>query len=92
MIKIGIDARLTYYRDGGISTYIRCLVQALEKLDTENDYSVFHNRKDVKTLSDKFKQSSLWTPAHHKIERLALSMELSWRGLDVFHSPDFIIW
>ncbi len=90
MTKIGIDARLTYYRDGGISTYIRRLVGALAELDTENDYTIFYSRKDDRSISKRFKQSSLWTPAHHKIERLALSIELGWRGLDVFHSPDFI--
>ena len=42
MSKIGIDARLTYYRDGGISTYIRRLVSALAEVDTENDYTIFH--------------------------------------------------
>lgn len=90
MTKIGIDARLTYYRDGGISTYIRRLVQALEKLDTENYYTIFHSRKDEESLSEKFNRAALWTPAHHRIERLALSAELAWRGLDIFHSPDFI--
>lgn len=90
MTKIGIDARLTYYRDGGISTYIRRLVQALEKLDTINQYTIFHSRKDEKRLSDRFNRAALWTPAHHQIERVALSVELAWRGLDIFHSPDFI--
>jgi glycosyltransferase involved in cell wall biosynthesis len=90
MTKIGIDARLTYYRDGGISTYIRRLVQALEKLDTTNHYTIFHSRKDEKHLVDRFHRAALWTPAHHRIERLALSVELVWRGLDIFHSPDFV--
>lgn len=90
MTKIGIDARLTYYRDGGISTYIRRLITALEQVDTVNDYTIFHSRKDAQTISQKFKRKSLWTPAHHNIERLALSAETAWRGLDVFHSPDFI--
>jgi len=90
MTKIGIDARLTHYRDGGISTYARRLVMALEQLDTENDYTIFHSRKDDKSIAERFNRGSLWTPAHHKIERLALSVELGWRGLDVFHSPDFI--
>ena len=34
-MKIGIDARLPYYRTGGISTYVRRLILALEALDTE---------------------------------------------------------
>lgn len=90
MVKIGIDARLTYYRDGGISTYIRQLILALAQLDDKYDYTIFHSRKDHQRIADKFTQGYLWTPAHHKLERLALSVELGWRGFDVFHSPDFI--
>lgn len=90
MVHIGIDARLTYYRDGGISTYTRQLINALQQLDEHNQYTVFHSRKDDRRISKQFARAALWTPAHHRIERLALSVELVWRGLDVFHSPDFI--
>lgn len=89
-MKIGIDARLTYYRTGGISTYTRQLIQALEKLDSTNDYTIYHSRKDDASISQQFQRGSLWTPAHHRIERLALSVELLPRFLDVLHSPDFI--
>ncbi len=89
-MKIGIDARLTYYRTGGISTYTRQLLHALEKIDAANDYVVFHSRKDSQTISQQFARASLWTPAHHRIERLALSVELLPHRLDLLHSPDFI--
>lgn len=89
-MRIGIDARLTYYRTGGISTYIRRLVHALERLDFENDYTVFQSRKAQDSLVTRFRRGVLWTPSHHRVERLALTVELAWRGLDVFHSPDFI--
>lgn len=89
-MKIGIDARLTYYRDGGISSYTRQLIRAMERLDKQNHYTIFQSRKDKKALSSRFASALLWTPAHHRIERLALSFELAWRGLDIFHSPDFI--
>ena len=92
MTHIGIDARLTYYRDGGISTYIRRLVQELAQMTTapDHDYTIFQSRKDRTTLTPALAHRQLWTPAHHRIERLALSVELAWRGLDVWHSPDFI--
>ncbi|MDQ7026944.1 MAG: glycosyltransferase family 1 protein [Anaerolineae bacterium] len=90
MTHIGIDARLTYYRDGGISTYIRRLIQALEAQETDAKFTIFHSRKDSQRISNRFDDAKLWTPAHHRIERLGLSLELAWRGLDVFHSPDFI--
>ena len=89
-MRIGIDARLTYYRTGGISTYIRRLVTALEALDTTNAYTVFHSRKATDSLVTRFRRGVLWTPSHHRLERLALSAELPSHRLDVFHSPDFI--
>ncbi|MEO1286282.1 MAG: glycosyltransferase family 1 protein [Chloroflexota bacterium] len=90
MATIGIDARLTYYRDGGISTYIQEMVNALADLDNRNNYTIFRSRKDTRQIVEQFQHLPLWTPSHHKIERLALSAELAWRGLDIFHSPDFI--
>lgn len=90
MINIGIDARLTYYRTGGISTYMRRLIHALESLDRRNHYTIFHSRKADFTISPQFRRASLWTPSHHRIERLALSVELARFRLNVLHSPDFI--
>ncbi len=87
---IGIDARLTYYRTGGISTYIVRLIEALERLDFEHQYVVFHSRKARESRVKRFKRADLWTPCHHRIERLALSVELARYGLDLLHSPDFI--
>ncbi len=90
MAHIGIDARLTYYRIGGISTYIRRTISALEQLHTDHDYTVFHSRKATQPIVTSFNSAKLWTPAHHRIERLAMSVELLRYQLDLFHSPDFI--
>jgi glycosyltransferase involved in cell wall biosynthesis len=90
MQHIGIDARLNYYRTGGISTYTRRLIHALETLDATHQYTVFHSRKDRTSLTERFRHARLWTPCHHRLERLALSVELLRHRLDVFHSPDFI--
>ena len=90
MTHIGIDARLTYYRIGGISTYIRRTISALEQLYTDHDYTVFHSRKASDSLVSTFDHEKLWTPCHHRIERLAMSVELFRHQLDLFHSPDFI--
>lgn len=89
-MHIGIDARLTYYRIGGISTYIRRLVSALENLDHSNYYTILHSRKAQDSLVTRFQHARLWTPAHHRIEHLALSVELARFRLDLLHSPDFI--
>lgn len=90
MQHIGIDARLTYYRKGGISTYMRRLVSALEALDDENRYTVFHSRKATESLVQRFRHAALWTPCHYRLESTALSVELARFRLDLLHSPDFI--
>lgn len=87
---IGIDARLTYYRIGGISTYIRRLILALEQLAPACRCTVFHSRKARESLVTRFGCAPLWTPCHHRLERLALSAELTRFNLDLLHSPDFI--
>lgn len=87
---IGIDARLTYYRAGGISTYITRLIEALERLDFAHPYTVFHSRKAQASLVTRFRRADLWTPCHHRLERVALSVELTRFNLDLLHSPDFI--
>jgi len=89
-MRIGIDARMTYYRSGGISRYIRNLVRELEHLRTGHAYTVFHSRKATETISEDFRRANLWTPSHHRVERAALSAELFPHRLDVFHSTDFI--
>ena len=90
MAHIGIDARLTHYRVGGISTYIKRTLSALEQLHTDHEYTVFQSRKATEKLVSRFGSAKLWTPSHHRIERLAMSVELFRHNLDLFHSPDFI--
>lgn len=90
MAHIGIDARLTYYRVGGISTYIKRTLSALEQLNTDDTYTVFTSRKAKDPITQKFQTAKLWTPAHHCLERLAMSVELARFRLDLLHSPDFI--
>ena len=89
-MKIGIDARLTHYRTGGISTYTRNLVRELDALDNTNDYTILHSRKARQTIGPSAQRANLWTPCHHRWERTALSVELSRFQLDLLHSPDFI--
>lgn len=93
-MHIGIDGRLPYYRMGGISQYILHLLPALAALDRQNQYTVFHSRKDNRSYQPpataNFRRRDLWTPCHHRWERWALGAELLRHQLDVFHSPDFI--
>jgi len=91
-MRIGIDARLTHYTRGGISTYIRQLVACLPALDPANQYLIFHSRKARETLSSpaNIHRLNCWTPAHYRLERLALGLEILPHRLALLHSPDFI--
>jgi glycosyltransferase involved in cell wall biosynthesis len=90
MTRIGIDARLTYYRDGGISTYIRRLIEALLALEHRHRFLILQMAKDRSVVNPGAERINLFTPAHHRWERLALSVELARHKLDILHSPDFI--
>lgn len=91
-MRIGIDARLVYYHQAGIGQYILRLTQALARIDRQDHFVLFKSRKDSTHLVDQpnFKVQSLWTPSHHRFERLAMSLELAPHPLDILHSPDFI--
>jgi glycosyltransferase involved in cell wall biosynthesis len=91
-MRIGIDARLVYYHQAGIGQYILRLTQALAQIDHEDQFVVFKSRKDPTFIVHQanFRDEQLWTPSHHRFERLALSVELMPFSLDVLHSPDFI--
>jgi len=88
-MRIGIDARLTYYSQAGISRYIQRLVKELPPLDPAVEWMVIQSRKDLRTLVGG-RRVNTWTPCHHRLERWALGGELLQHRLDLLHSPDFI--
>jgi glycosyltransferase involved in cell wall biosynthesis len=79
---------------GGISQYVLNLMPALAELDQENEYLIFHSRKELRSFlpakAESWRRRQLWTPPHHRIERRSLAIEIARHGLDLFHSPDFI--
>jgi glycosyltransferase involved in cell wall biosynthesis len=94
-MRIGIDARLNGYRDGGISEYTRNLIEGLARLDEENEYVILNAARTqtatgVLMPAANFNAVSVYTPAHHRIERWALAAEALRLRLEVLHSPDFI--
>lgn len=92
-MHIAIDARMPAYRQGGISQYIRRLLPALAAIDQENDYTVLASRKQegrLRPAAPNFREGRLLTPAHHRLERWSLGLEVLARRPDVLHSPDFI--
>lgn len=91
-MRIGIDARLNYYRPGGIVEYTRHLIRELAALDAVNDYRLVQHIRDRETLvvAPNFARINTLTPSHHRLERWALSAELLPHRLDILHSPDAI--
>lgn len=90
MARIGIDARLTHYRVGGISRYITAIINAFEDLEPPHELTLVQSRKSDRRLSRRFPSLRAWTPPHHRLERAALSLELWRHRFDLLHSPDFI--
>ena len=92
-MRIGIDARLMYYSPGGIAEYTKRLVEALARLEGDDEFIILHSRKDSRrdlVDAQRFRRKKLWTPSHHRLEGWVLPLELRRLGLDVLHSPDFI--
>lgn len=92
MFKIGIDARLTDYRQGGIAEYMRQLTLALGELPPQDQFYVLRHFRGqaVWPLPPHIHPLKTFTPPHHRWEGLALGAELWPRRLDLLHSPDFI--
>ncbi len=88
MGHIGIDARLTTYRVGGISSYTTEMIRALERCQPAHHISILHSRKSP--YSTNFNAVPLWTPPHFRFEKIALALELTRLGLDLLHTTDFI--
>ena len=91
-MRIGIDARIAYYAQGGISSYVLHLLEALAAFDADTAYRVLYSRKDRRSALPRsnFRSVRCWTPSHHKLERWTLGVEIARLGLDLLHSPDFI--
>ena len=91
-MRVGIDARLVYYRQAGISQYTLRLLEQLAAIDQVDEFTVFQSRRQPSKLVDQpnFRRRSLWTPPHHRLEQALLPLELTTVDLDVLHSPDFI--
>lgn len=91
-LRIGIDARLNAYREGGIAEYTRRLVEHLPFLDEANQYIIIQHTKARQTLGigERVQRVRAFTPPHHRLERLAFGAEVARYQLALLHSPDFI--
>ncbi|RME66112.1 MAG: glycosyltransferase family 1 protein [Caldilineae bacterium] len=91
-MRIGIDARLTYHQNAGISRYTIHLLNELTALDRTNEYLVFQHRKHKRPLVEapNFRRVTLYAPVHTRLEQAMLVAELAFHQLDLIHSTDFI--
>ncbi len=91
-MRVGIDARLVYYRKAGISQYTLRLLAEYAKLGLHDEFVILQSRKDRTILVDQpnFRRRSIWTPPHHRLEQILLPLELASLDIQVLHSPDFI--
>jgi glycosyltransferase involved in cell wall biosynthesis len=91
-MRIGVDARLMHHQPAGISRYTGHLLQALARLDREDEFIVFQHRRHRTPLIEQhnFRRGVLYAPAHHPLEQWLLPLELLRFPLDLLHSTDFI--
>jgi alpha-1,3-rhamnosyl/mannosyltransferase len=89
---IGIDARKI--QDFGIGTYVRNLIQALARIDSENRYILLAKPGDwdgLKGLPDNFQVALESSPVYSVRELVALSWQIYRRDLDLYHSTHYVL-
>ncbi|MEI8307205.1 MAG: glycosyltransferase family 1 protein [Chloroflexales bacterium] len=91
-MRIGIDARLNAYRQGGIAQYTRLLLAAMAPLIGDDVLIALQHRRQPQpmTVARNVGQALLFTPPHNRFEPLALPVELLPQRLDLLHCPDFV--
>ncbi|MFL5820775.1 MAG: glycosyltransferase family 4 protein [Solirubrobacteraceae bacterium] len=96
-MRVGIDLTALLPEATGVDTYLLKLVEGLAAIDRRNRYVVFVNREDrerLPTLPDSFEV--VRTAVRNRAVRLGwqqagLPIIATVRGLDVIHSPSFIV-
>ena len=95
MIRIGIDARALYSKNGkGLKSYIYHLVNNLKDIDRNNRYYLFYNEPGIGGNGLELPESFSTHQFHQRggerfflWEQLNLPMALTKIKVDVFHSP-----
>jgi glycosyltransferase involved in cell wall biosynthesis len=90
-LRVVVDARLVTYQRAGIGTYLLSLLASLADLLGREQLLVLKSRKGPDLLGRLgLPTRALLTPPHHRLEQLALPLELATIRCDVYHAPDFI--
>ena len=83
-LRIAIDARKL--RDFGIGTYVRNLVEALGRIDHDNQYVLFVGKAMPDRLPPNFRLVVERSPLYSLRELTALSWKLLRLRLDLYHA------
>jgi glycosyltransferase involved in cell wall biosynthesis len=91
-MRVGIDARLNAYRQGGIAQYTRLLLAAMAPLVGDDTLVALQHRRQPQpmTVARNIERALLYTPPHNRFEPLALPIELLPQRLNLLHCPDFV--
>jgi len=91
-VRIAIDARKLH--DYGIGTYVRNLVRALARQDTDDSYVLLCPRKDrefVESLGPRFTALEERAGNYTVREMISVPIDL-WRArVDLFHAPHYVV-
>jgi glycosyltransferase involved in cell wall biosynthesis len=91
-MRIGVDARLNAYRQGGIAQYTRQLLAAMAAEAPGDRFVALQHRSQPQPLvrAPNLRRAGLLTPPHNRFEQWTLPVELLPHRLDLLHCPDFI--
>jgi len=89
-MKIGIDARMLGPEQGGLGRYIEQLIIHLEKIDTENSYTIFLRKKnwnDYNPKNLKFKKTLADVGWYGLAEQILFPHIIKKENVDLMHFP-----
>lgn len=91
-MRIGIDARLNAYRQGGIAQYTRQLVAAMAAEAPADSFVALQHISQSRplALAPNVRRAAMLTPPHNRFEQWSLPAEIWPRRLDLVHWPDFV--
>ncbi|WP_129627542.1 glycosyltransferase family 4 protein [Candidatus Oscillochloris fontis] len=91
-MRIGIDARLNAYRQGGIAQYTQQLLKHMVGQLGSDRLVVLQHRRQAQPLVNgaHVRRARLLTPPHNRFEAVALPLELLPQRLNILHCPDFV--
>ena len=91
-MRVVVDARLVTYQRAGIGNYLLSLLAGLREVLGREQLLVLTSRNDLDVVRrlPGVPTRALWTPPHHRLEQIALPLELAAIRGDVYHAPDFI--